>query len=182
MLGSTPAEAITRYVEGLQRSLDCVTTAVARPQSYHVANEPRALVVNGDRPFPFDDGSIPVSLQIAEQYIFRQDLSAHATMRWRVEIAGYWYYLLERETEQELISFHWHPRAPDGSSATMRLPHFHIRSRLLSPLGMQFGNTHLPTGPLPVAAVVWYAITQLGVRPRRKDWLAVLAANWEYIL
>ena len=87
--------------------------------------------------------------------------------RWAAAIAGYWYAILHAD-ERELLAYHWHPR---GVSAIV-WPHLHV-SAPVAPLDLS--RAHLPTGPVSLPAVLRCAIADLGVRPLRQGWAAVLA-------
>lgn len=178
LLGSTPAEAIAGYVQTLQRAIDCVSDAVALPQGYHAANTPHALIVNGNQPFPLPGSNPSVSLLVSQQYTFTEAADAPSRERWTVQLTGYWYYLYRRGSEDELLAMHWHPAGAAYPDA-IRLPHLHIRSRLLSPVDVSFAKTHIPTGQVSLEHIIWYAITQLGTRPRRRDWATILGEALE---
>ena len=84
-----------------------------------------------------------------------------------MEIVGYRHALIARRTEQELLAFHWHPHVAGNA-----FPHVHLESGL----GLQrdFVGIHVPTGPLNLEDVIRFAIEELGIRPRIRNWAAVL--------
>jgi len=80
---------------------------------------------------------------------------------------GYFYQLRERDGP-EVIAFHWHPGRPNQPP----FPHVHVQSRVGSvEISHRF---HIPTGRVPIEAVVRFLITELDVQPRRDDWARVL--------
>jgi hypothetical protein len=81
---------------------------------------------------------------------------------------GYFYQLRER-AGPEIIAFHWHPNQRNQPD----FPHLHLRSRSGS-VEIDRKN-HVPTGQVSLQSVVRFAIVELGVRPLRSDWEAVLA-------
>lgn len=88
---------------------------------------------------------------------------------WSLTVAGYWY-LLRDEDGSEVAAFHWHPR--EGQK--VRFPHFHITGG--APSAVVTRRSRVPTGHVSLAAVVRFAIAELGVRPQRADWERVLGA------
>lgn len=87
------------------------------------------------------------------------------------------YGILDR-SGRELFAYHWHPT---GVSA-IRTPHFHASSMssAVSPVnsnatGLVMSRVHFPTHRIELPELVRFLITELGVKPRRQDWAAVLA-------
>jgi predicted DNA-binding protein with PD1-like motif len=86
---------------------------------------------------------------------------------WRVASNGYWYELTTRDGA-EVIAYHWHP----SQDQHVRFPHLHITGG--APSAVVTRRSHVPTGHVPLAAVVRFALAELGVRPQRPDWERVL--------
>jgi hypothetical protein len=81
-----------------------------------------------------------------------------------VEMVAYQYHV-EMAVGRELISFHWNRRAvpPEPSS-----PHIHLGSVVSAGSAVlpdRFDKLHIPGGPVSLAAVVRFAITELDVEP-----------------
>jgi hypothetical protein len=81
---------------------------------------------------------------------------------------GYQYTLRDIDG-REIIAYHWHP---EGRSH-VTTPHIHLGP------GAEMGRrdlarAHLPTGQVMLEDVLRFAITELGVRPLRRDWSEVL--------
>jgi hypothetical protein len=73
---------------------------------------------------------------------------------------------------ESAISYHWHPIG----ASQVRTPHLHVRTRSDAGYGgMPLDRLHLPTGSIPLAAIVRFLITELGVEPNRADWVRILA-------
>jgi hypothetical protein len=80
---------------------------------------------------------------------------------WHVDLAGYAYAF--DSGDSELIAFHWHRTMFNAH----REPHVHV--------GGSLAKAHVPTGgPVPLVAVLRFAIRDLGVEAIRPDWEQVL--------
>lgn len=80
----------------------------------------------------------------------------------------------------ELLAWHWQP---DAAAAGPDYPHLHVSAALrpLLPSGdraiVPLDKLHLPTGVVPLTAVVRMLIEEFGVQPRAADWRARLAGG-----
>jgi hypothetical protein len=79
--------------------------------------------------------------------------------------------------EQELLTFHWNRLgALFGARPRGQL---HIGPGLFATPTVvrpgDFHRAHVPTGELPFAAVVRFAIAELGVTPLVDDWVTILS-------
>lgn len=93
----------------------------------------------------------------------------------RLRTVSYWYEFSEQDSS-ELISFHWHPHRPGQPS----FPHLHMESRFGSVVVLK--RNHVPSGRVSFESVVRFAIEELGVRPLRPDWDAVLAIGEQHFV
>lgn len=94
-------------------------------------------------------------------------------------VTMYMYGVLDR-LGRELFAYHWHPT---GVSA-IGSPHFHASTTPPVLLPSQPGTPratelvlsriHFPTHRIELPELVRFLIVELGVRPRRQDWAAVL--------
>jgi hypothetical protein len=91
---------------------------------------------------------------------------------WEVDPLGY-LYMVRNDAQQELLSFHWHP----SGRSPVTTPHLHLGYGLEIPKS-EFTNLHIPTGPVTLRQVVRFVITELRIRPLRRDWNKVLD-NWD---
>lgn len=82
-------------------------------------------------------------------------------------MTGYFYTFLLRNSEQELLAFHWHPHIADKA-----FPHVHLESGL--GVHRDLVGIHVPTGEIALEDVIRFAIEDLGVRPRLTRWRSVL--------
>ena len=92
------------------------------------------------------------------------------------EIVTYAFRLLDAN-DRELLAYHWHPR---GVSPVVD-PHLHISSYAesilagASPPEFRLSNLHIPTGHVAPNDIVRFLIVEVGVEPRRSDWMHMLA-------
>ena len=156
--GRTAHEAIGLAVQSAQRGLTCVSQAVVLASSraipYHTVTTGRvaeARMSGGYR------------LSVFEEYApVAGDRSAVV-----LERIAYMYRVFSGD--RELLAYHW-----DAAREGRPFPHLHLS------VAAEVGNrlltrAHIPTGELSLADVVRLLIEELGVRPRRADWRAVLA-------
>ena len=86
----------------------------------------------------------------------------------RVEIAGYNYVVYDSE-RREVLVYHWHPHG----RSVVATPHLHLQQ------GAEVGRSevrdaHLPTGFVPLAALLRLLIVDFGVQSQRPDWDEIL--------
>ncbi len=110
-------------------------------------------------------GPNPLSLRVRVEYTL--GASGAGGNRWTVAVIAYWLTLEQPETEQELMAFHWHPRV-----AGVGFPHLHPGRLFVADPALT--GIHVPTGLIALEDVISFAITELGVRPRRADWTRIL--------
>jgi hypothetical protein len=94
------------------------------------------------------------------------DRSAEGTDGPPIRTTAYYYHLRER-SGPEVILFHWHPFPKQ-----VPFPHLHLAGGAGS-VAID-ARRHVPTGLVPLAAVIRFAIEELGVRPLRGDWRKIL--------
>jgi len=164
--GRTPAEAVQNFLDPVQKALSCVCHAVVNVHGgYHPSTQPHVLTLGDGSPAPLA-GNTPLGLSVIQQYRVIQGTSARAP--WTVVTVSY-YYALEDANSRELFAFHWHPAGP----STITFPHLHLGAGVARE---QFTTFHIPTGRITLDKVLRFAITELGVRPLRQDWSAILAS------
>ncbi len=108
-------------------------------------------------------GERRVRLRLSLRYLVQP--TGEARRSWRVAIVGY-EYEFQDAFAQRILAYHWHP----VGRSRVASPHLHTRQT--SPIDLT--RAHLPTGQVPLAAVLRFAVAELGVRPLRPDWNAVL--------
>ena len=144
--------------EPLQRALSCVTRSVLvggarRPGvGLHMLD----LAAGGQVPLA---GKHRLLLRLR----YDLDVVQQPAGTWSAIVAGYRCELSDAD-ERELLAYHWHPQ---GVSPII-WPHLHV-SASVAPIDLT--RAHLPTGPVALRC----AAADLGVRPLRQDWAAVLA-------
>jgi hypothetical protein len=167
LAGRTASEALTAFIEPLQRTLSCVTlaTLLYRPahpghvQALAVSEEPIRLRLSTREAAP--------SLYVEQQY----DLVKAPGERgpWKVSTLAY-RYRIDSAAGNELVLWHWHPKDREGRPNRYPDPHLHAQVGELTGL-------HLPTDRVSLEAIVRLLLDGFEVQPRRDDWVDVLAAS-----
>ena len=165
MAGRTPAEAVNNYLGPLQRAISCVTNSVLNVRGgYDPSPDPHPLALG-------DGGPVRVS---TNPHFFLTVLQNYRVVEfegprgpWKVSIVSYYYSL--KDTEDREVLYHWHPHG----ESDVTFPHLHLRT------GSQLGSTdlsqvHFPTGRVSLEDVLRLAIQELGVTPKRTDWMEAL--------
>lgn len=162
-------DALEAHRASVQVAVSCVTVGVvsfAQPEQSRFA-EWRSLALNSGRAVPLS-GS-PLMIRVGQEFLVRREAAPDP-----IEVVGY-NYTIEHPNEGELMSFQWHP----GGHAKIEFPHVHIgpaMSRRDSVVRAgEAHKIHVPTGQVSLAEVLWLAITDLEVAPRRDDWQAILS-------
>jgi hypothetical protein len=129
---------------------------------YGGADLPQALLMAGGDAVALR-GDHRLTLSVGEQYRIVQDGDG-----WRVETAAY-FYAVGQQRAGELLAYHWHPQ---GRGRVVD-PHLHVNADARGDVGW-IGKLHLPTGHVELPDVIQIVIEELGARPIREDWAAVL--------
>lgn len=107
-------------------------------------------------------------LSLSARIGFRLVESSSGREPWDAEIVAYRYTLQDHEGK-EIVPYHWHP---EGRVTTL---HFHLGAGAAEGrLRPDLATAHLPSGYISLQAVLRLVIVELGVRPIRPDWDAVL--------
>ena len=163
--GRTPAEAVAKYQSGIQRLLSCVSNSVVSVAGgYYPSSVPHSLIVESG----LLRGASRLMLTLEQYYRIAEPPSSR-TAPWQVEIVGYDYAVYDSD-EREILLYHWHPHG----GSPIASPHLHLGS------GAQVGrreirDAHLPTGHIPLSALLRLLIVEMGVQPRRQDWDTILS-------
>lgn len=108
----------------------------------------------------------PLGIRIRVRHSFAVTADGVDPRRWNVTTLGYFSAVLDAD-DRELLAYHWHR---DGHSP-ITFPHHHVGA----PAGAtDISKLHLPTGIVPLAAVIRLVITELGVEPRHPKWRSIL--------
>lgn len=168
-------QAVTKYLEPFRAAIHCVAhgTLVTTLERTYVLGRAHSLVINGGLPLELRS-SPPVTLSGGQVFeIVRDDVPQDR--RYRVHPVKY-FYVFSTADRQELLNFQWTPEATRPGERTF--PHLHIGRGLLAGRAAIFPETfhkkHVPTGHVPFASIIRFAIEELGVPPLRNDWSAVL--------
>jgi hypothetical protein len=180
LVGRTPYEAWVRYVTPLREALRCLT-----PGRFVLRESPAGIRANTEYSVALNNmNSVPLKgpsriFLIAGQTVRIHD--SHSTNpheRYRVIPLSYTYgfSIGKGRGEHELLTFHWN--AEGNPSNIIPNAHLHIGPGLLAAPTVvrprDFHNAHVPTGYITFAAVVRFAIAELGVIPQNRDWVSVL--------
>jgi hypothetical protein len=168
--GSSPAQAFNAFREPLQRALDCITREVLIG-----GRDSRRL--GGKRTVAFGraDGA-PITNDLALTVSFDYeiyDTGERGNMKFRCRTLGYKHQIVTRDFT-EVVLFHWHPGELEDRAGLPQRPHIHLGRELLADRGRLTRRSHLPSGRVSLEDVVEFAITDLGVAPRRDDWANVI--------
>ena len=176
MLRRAVVREYVRYVESMQALAGCITPA------RFVATSDARQDLQGTHEILLGrlDGVVlrgkGGGLRLSAGQIFNV-LPLHDATQVTTVVAAYWY-KLTTAVGADILTWHWTPDVPDP--AQRRWPHLHVGHAALGGGGTylpgSFGRLHIPTAVVPFAAVVRFAVEELGVSPLRSDWHAVLSA------
>ncbi|MGI8554568.1 MAG: hypothetical protein ACR2PL_27820 [Dehalococcoidia bacterium] len=131
---------------------------------FYPSEQPHAAFFR-DNPIDLQ-GEPRLALSVVHRY--RTVEEASPRRQWSVQTAGY-YDDLRFVGGPELVAYHWHPDPPN----IITTPHLHLSGGArvgFAPLAA----AHVPTGQIGLDDLLRLAIRDLGVRPLRSDWLAIL--------
>ena len=168
MAGKTPHQAVRNFIEPLNRALSCVTKAILVASGYDPADKPHAVALNNGN---------PVSLRVKPPLFFTvliqyKIVEAKGELGpWKVSTVAYIYAVQDKQ-RRELFAYHWHPQ----ETPQYHYPHLHIGGGIA---GGFFEKLHLPTRRISLEEVLRLLITQLKVKPLKRDWEKVLRETQE---
>jgi hypothetical protein len=165
--GATAPEAVGRFLDTLQRAVSTVTRAkiLTSEGGHKVVGKEHALTISRARPIALRCASgdqLQLSIAVRYEIIRRPDLPR--SERFKVSTRWYQHHVLSGDGA-EMVSFHWHPVTGHG-------PHVHLTG--LPSGGLLTSRSHVPSGRVPIEAVLRFLLTELHVRPARGDWPEVL--------
>ena len=167
-LGRTPAEAVSQYIDIIQRPVLCVTDAVVGVGGgYYVSDTPHILSLNNRRPVRIRGAS---RLWLSLQQYYRIVESEMPRTRWTVIETGYEYTIMDAD-QREILAYHWHPV---GQSSFIS-QHLHIGHGAMLARD-ELHTAHLPTGYVSLPEIIRMLIRDFRATPRRHDWQAILSA------
>ena len=176
MPGRSPREALDRGVDGMRAVLSCVTQV--RLSTHNVSPlrimAPFSLVLGNFDTTPLR-GTARIGLSVECVARVVQTKSDESNAAFDFQIVRYTYRLATRD-DSELLAFHWTPDADIRAEVTY--PHLHIGRILtanqtaLRPRDLH--KAHIPTGIVPLGAIIRMAITEFGVTPLRSNFEEIL--------
>jgi hypothetical protein len=159
-----PADALEDFQKTIRAIVALVTEVPVRdPERFNPSPVlVRSITFSPDRPVPLR-GPSRIALLVRLRYRLADDDDG-----WWTQIVAYQYALLDQRG-QEILAYHWHPEGPSHVVTS----HLHLGA------GAAVGRAelpaaHLPTGLIPVTAVVRLAVEAFGVQPSRRQWAGVL--------
>lgn len=170
MRGKSPSEAVTTYIETLQRARSCVTADVVRASGIPRPGASAAIFLARGEQVRLDGGRIPLALRVLQQFTVEEDTLRLRRERWRITIRQYMYSIEEPDSEREIVAFHWHPQI-EGKP----FPHLHLHAA--SGIRPELAALHIPTERVALEDVLRLLLEDLEVQPRRQNWHQVLTAT-----
>lgn len=168
MPGATPKEAVEEFLQPLRRVVSCITARVLNVRGgYHPSTKPHTVFVGDGLPVPLAGPGL-LKLRFAHHYRIIQAPDERGP--WKVGTAAY-FYSLDDASDQEVISYHWHP---EGQSP-IQFPHLHLGPGARCQRD-EIAVAHCPTGRISIEEFLRFAIADFRVEPLRTDWPEVLAA------
>jgi hypothetical protein len=147
--------------------VQCITGDVLRATGFRPDVPSLSIVLARGEAARLTGGHLPLGFRMRQYYRLIEDREAPARRRWRVVVIDYAYVFARRDTDQELLVFHWHPHVADKA-----FPHVHLETGL--GLHRDLVGIHVPTGEMALEDVIRFAIEELRVRPRVAGWAAIL--------
>ena len=161
----TPYDAVRAFIRPLQQSLSCISRAAFDIRGgYHPGPE-HPLTLAGGEPVRLS-GAARLSFSVEMRYRIVAD-PAVAAHRWRV-LPSMYVYTIYGSGDRVLLAYHWHPQG----RSPVTTPHLHLGPGS-GAIDLLTG-AHLPTSTVTLVDVVRMAVGELGVRPLRSDWDAIL--------
>jgi hypothetical protein len=158
LAGRTPREAVENFLAPIRKAVAFVTSEVLFASGSELSGGPHYVTF---RQSPARlSGPDGIGLTFAHYYNVIQT-SEPLRGPYRVHTAGYEYEFFSREGIS-IIAYHWHPTG----QSHITWPHIHLPKAEV----FDFSKVHPPTGRISVEAALRFAITDLGVVPRRGKW------------
>ena len=162
MPGRTPAEAVSNYVDPLQKAVSCLegVAKILLTQRVHHIGDYGAWILNGPDGMPLR-GFGTFHAQQRFELVETSEAHREYAPRERFRVTTHEYIYRVKLDSGPQIRWHWHP---EGSSPERR-PHIHPSFNL---------KAHLPCSRIALEDVIESCI-ELGARPACSDWKQRLA-------
>lgn len=158
--GRTRREAVRMLLARRQEIVSCFSRTPAIPGLVGTRLEVR---IGGQSELAFGSPARRYFARIQEQFDFAQ-----ATPGFDLTTVQYRYEVYSPDLV-ELVSYHQHP----FGRSHVHAPHLHLPTGIMGDPGI--AGAHLPTGNVELEDFVRFLITELGARPLRADWEAILS-------
>jgi hypothetical protein len=167
MPGRTPTEAYFQFIEPMQRALNFIAVGrllLSRPFGSSVGGRLIDTSFNEAEPAPIGGANIG-RLYLRAACRCRIDTELSTPRSYQCRLVGYSYGFLNAEG-RDLLTFHWNSNA---TGAERSFPHLHIGAPVSSGSTLipeRLHKLHIPTGVIPVGALVRFAIEELEIDVR----------------
>jgi len=157
-------EALNAYCEEIQKIVSCITNEV-----WYCSSSERDRLN-----FSVGNGFFRVTCE-DNSYLhtdINQEIEDPRTNGTGTVTTKYYLYSVADADSKDLVGFHFHP---DLTEDPILYPHIHAYAkddkRFLS---LELQRKHIPSGRVALEDVIRWLISELNVKPRRKDWDEVL--------
>jgi hypothetical protein len=159
LAGNSPHQAVRNFIEPLNRAVSCVTKSVLVTTGSDPANQRHAVVLNNGNPVALRSNP---ALLLTLLMHYKVTEAQGQLGPWKVSTVAYLYSVQDKQGH-EFFSYHWHPT----STPQYDFPHLHAHSGILAKI-------HLPTRRISLEEILRLVITQLNVKPLKREWEKVL--------
>lgn len=157
MPGRSPHQAVDNFIRPIQLAVSCISKDVVVHGGEHELNTPCAIQVGKEGNIKLKGGKVYLTVQLNYEIID----DPNEPGGYKITTTAYSYAIRDRN-EKELLRYDWHPKIEHIS-----YPHIHVEDSKLK-------KHHLPTSRIVLEQILRLLITQFDVRPKRKDWSAIL--------
>jgi hypothetical protein len=170
----TAAAARSRYIRFLQLPLSCLTKAIWVVGESPEGGDDSSLLASEDPIRLKREDGLSLLFSPSQRFDLIPDEREGFEGEWKARTLAYIYEVrVEGEDEPQLLGWHWHPLETPHRAE----PHVHVRVEHES-LGVPLPKLHLPAGRVAFEELVLLLIRDLGVRPARDDWEAIIEDTW----
>ncbi len=169
MAGRNAQEAVRNYRAPLQEAVGCVTEPIlllSKRGGYRIGEEYSLILREGDPVQLFGTSRIAVS--IAQYFrVVEDERPDYGPVR--VTTTAYYYTIVDGN-DREVLTYHWHPDAPQS-----RTPYPHLQLEHGAMVGRpELRGSHIPTGRVALEDFLRLLIEVFSVPPKKDNWDHIL--------